>query len=63
MGNLRVIKHPEKALKINVECVLKNKRLAIGGAFCDFSSWGWWVWELVAKKCRLAHKKVTMYSK
>lgn len=62
MGNSRVIEHPEKALKIKVECILENKRLVIGGAFCEFS-WGWRVGELVAKECRLARKKVAMYSK
>jgi len=62
MGNPRVIENPEKALKINVECILENKGLAIGCAFCEFS-WGWWVGELVAKECRLAREEVAMYSK
>jgi len=62
MGNPRVIEHPEKALKINVKCILENKRLAIRGAFCEFSR-GWRVGELVAKESRLARKEVAMYSK
>jgi hypothetical protein len=60
--NPRIIEHPEKALKIDVECILENKRLGIGSAFCEFS-WGRRVGEFVAEECRLADKKVTMYSK
>ena len=62
MGDPRIVEHPEKALEINVECILENKGLAIGGAFCEFSR-GWWVGELVAKECRLAREEVSMYSK
>jgi len=42
VANSRVIEYPEKALEINVECILENKRLAIRGAFCEFP-WGRWV--------------------
>jgi hypothetical protein len=65
MGNPRIIRTPEKTLKINMECILENERLAIGGAFCEFS-WRWPVGpvgELVAKECRLARQEIAMYSK
>jgi len=49
-ANSRIIEYPEEAFEINMECILQNKRLVIGGAFREFS-WGWRVGKPVAKEC------------
>jgi hypothetical protein len=62
MANSRIIKHPEEALEIDVECILEKQRVVIGGTFCDFSG-GRGVGKLVAKVRRFARKEVAVYSK
>ena len=61
MVNSRIIKHPEKALEIDWDCILENQWLVIGGAFCNLSG-GRRVGKLVAEKRRVAREEIAMYS-
>jgi hypothetical protein len=57
--NVRVIEHPKESLEIDPECVLEDKRIAIGGSLGELAR-RWGMGEFFAEKRRISCEKVAV---
>ena len=61
MEDERVVEHPKESLEIDLECVLKDKRIAIGGSFGKLARRRR-VGKFIPEKRRVASEKVAMHA-